>query len=207
MKQTIIITAPLLILALVIAGCSSTGGGRKKGRGLETHTAVVKTTLGDFELEFYGNDAPKAVANFIGLANQKFYEGILVHRVVPGFVIQFGDPKTKDPKLKDEWGLGGGSIYNNATFADELNPNAPSYQRGYVEGALAMANRGPNTNTSQVFVCLGNVGLPHSYTIFGQVTSGMDVVHKIEEVKVNGQGVPDEPVEILSITTTTLDDN
>ncbi len=70
-----------------------------------------------------------------------------------------------------------------------------------------MANRGPNTNTSQVFVCLGNVGLPHSYTIFGQVTSGMDVVHKIEGVKVNGQGVPDEPVEILSITTTTLDDN
>ena len=172
-----------------------------------THTAVVKTSMGEMEIEFYGKDAPKTVANFIGLANKKFYEGILIHRVVPGFVLQFGDPKTKDPALKSQWGTGGGSIYNDATFADELDSTKKSYQEGYLEGTLAMANRGPNTNTSQVFVCLGAVGLPKAYTIFGRVTKGIDVAHKIEGVKVNAQGVPDEPVSIISITTTTVDED
>jgi|GEM_PF-215824 len=164
-----------------------------------THTATMVTTLGTIELELYGNDAPKTVNNFTGLAGRKFFEGIIFHRVVPGFVIQAGDPKTKNPALREEWGTGGESIYNNEEFADEVNPASPSRQRGYVEGALAMANHGPNTNSSQFFIVTSTQGASglaayNTYTIFGMVTRGLDVVHTIEQ-----QGQATE-VKITSVT-------
>jgi cyclophilin family peptidyl-prolyl cis-trans isomerase len=166
-----------------------------------THTAVLKTALGDITLELYGEDAPKTVANFVGLAKKGTYDGVLFHRVVKDFVIQGGDPKSKDPAMEEQWGTGGTSIYDGKEFEDELNPDAPSYKRGYVEGAVAMANRGPNTNTSQFFIMTSTKGadaLPHKYTIFGYVRGGMDVVRAIEA---NGQGAPPQnPVEIEEVS-------
>ena len=195
-----------LILTAIIVMADSTGSTAQTATTpVATQTAVIKTSLGDIEIELYGNDAPKTVDNFVGLAQKEFYNGILFHRVAPGFVIQAGDPKTKNDSLRDEWGQGGESIYGKE-FADELNPSAPSYQRGYVEGTLAMANRGPNTNTSQFFIMLGPSQLPKAYTIFGFVTKGLDVVHKIENTDlIMGQmgGVPKVPVVINDVVITT----
>lgn len=133
--------------------------------------ATIKTAKGDIELELYPQDAPKTVANFSTHAKKGYYNGLTFHRVEPGFVIQGGDPNGN--------GTGGYSIYG-PTFEDELNPQTPSYKAGYVEGVLAMANRGPNTNGSQFFIMLAdNTTLPKNYTIFGKVTKGMDIVKKI----------------------------
>lgn len=132
---------------------------------------TIHTAKGDIVLDLYPNDAPKTVQNFATLAKKGYYNGLIFHRVEPGFVIQGGDPNGN--------GTGGYSIFG-ATFPDELNPNTPSYQAGYQEGVLAMANRGPNTNGSQFFIMLAdNTTLPHSYTIFGKVKTGMDVVKQI----------------------------
>lgn len=164
-----------------------------------THVVMMKTSMGDIEIELYGKDAPKTVENFVGLAEKGFYNDILFHRIVPGFVIQAGDPKTKDSTLRGVWGTGGGSIYDDKEFADELSAGAPSYVRGYVDGTLAMANRGPNTNTSQFFICLGVLDrLPKNYAIFGKVTKGLDIVHKIENVPLVGS-IPKDPVKILGV--------
>ena len=134
-------------------------------------TAVIKTDKGDITLELYPNDAPKTVMNFATLAKNGYYNNLTFHRVEPGFVIQGGDPNGN--------GTGGASIYG-AKFEDELDPNAASYKTGYLEGVLAMANSGPNTNGSQFFIMLANnTSLPKNYSIFGKVTSGLDVVHKI----------------------------
>ena len=146
--------------------------------------AVVKTSLGSFQIELYAADAPKTVENFIGLARKGFFNGMRVHRVARGFVIQTGDEKSKDPGKMREWGTGGQSIWGK-TFADELNPETPSYQKGYARGTVAMANRGRNTNTSQFFVMLRDLpSMPKNYSIFGSVVEGMDVVDKIGAVEI-----------------------
>jgi cyclophilin family peptidyl-prolyl cis-trans isomerase len=188
----------LSILLGLIGGAAAFATVTGDAEPVVTHTAVIKTTKGDIEVELYGMDAPKTVANFVGLAEKDFYNDILFHRVVPRFVIQAGDPKTKDTALQRMWGSGGESIYGKE-FVDELNPSAPSYQRGYVEGVLAMANRGPNTNTSQFFITVMDVTLPKNYTIFGKVRKGMEIVHSIERVELAGS-VPVVPVRILSVT-------
>lgn len=149
-----------------------------------THTAVVSTTVGDFIIELYGNDAPRTVANFVGLAERGFYDSLVFHRIAPNFVVQTGDPKTKDTATpQSEWGKGGESIYGTP-FEDELNTMMPSYKRGYVEGTLAMANRGANTNLSQFFIMLKtSQKMKKNFTIFGKVATGMDVVHSIENTE------------------------
>lgn len=166
-----------------------------------THTAVIYTGLGAIEIELYGNDAPKTVENFVGLSKKKFYNGIGFHRVVPGFVVQAGDPLSKDPKQYAKWGTGSESIYGGE-FADELNPASPSGRRGYVTGAVAMANNGPNTNGSQFFIVLdgrGGRGLTYSYTVFGLVRKGMEVADKIVQTA-NGVEIPKDPVRIDSVS-------
>ncbi len=165
---------------------------------------VVQTTLGTFEIELYNNDAPKTVKNFVELTKRGFYDGILVHRIARDFVIQAGDPKTKDSTLMRQWGSGGESIYGKE-FEDELNPATQSYKTGYEKGVVAMANRGPNTNTSQFFVLLDDATswMQHNYTIFGRVVSGMDVVSKIgDQPIVNGDsdGRPEKPISIVKAT-------
>ena len=144
--------------------------------------AVLKTSVGDIELAFFPEDAPKAVENFIRLAESGYYNGVTFHRVVKDFVIQGGDPTGT--------GAGGESVFG-PTFEDELDPSTPSYQRGYKKGVLAMANSGPNTNGSQFFILLKDNPLPHLYTIFGEVLSGQDVVDKIGLVEV---GLGDKPL-------------
>lgn len=132
---------------------------------------VIKTAKGDIEFVLYPDDAPKTVTNFATLSKYKFYDGLTFHRVEPGFVVQGGDPSGN--------GTGGTSIYG-ATFPDELNPETESYKESYKEGVIAMANRGPNTNSSQFFIMWeDHPELPHNYTIFGKVTKGMDVVHQM----------------------------
>ena len=170
-----------------------------------TEYAEVQTSMGSFEIGLYGQDAPKTVDNFVQLAKKKYFDGMRVHRVSKGFVIQTGDDKSKYPSKMNEWGTGGISIYPHKvfdratnkmtlsyTFDDELDPSTLSYKEGYKKGVVAMANTGrPNTNTSQFFILLtDNSGLPPSYTIFGKVTNGMDIVEKIGAVEIVPQMGP-----------------
>ncbi|MDE1975267.1 MAG: peptidylprolyl isomerase [Patescibacteria group bacterium] len=163
------------------------------------HTITIKTNMGTIVFETYDADAPNTVKNFITLAEKGFYNGILFHRVIEGFMIQGGDPLTKDPSQKASWGTGGPGY----KFADELNPATDSYKTGYVRGTVAMANSGPNTNGSQFFIMQKDTALPHSYTIFGKVISGMDVVDKIAAVPVDSADDPLSPVKMESVTVAT----
>lgn len=153
--------------------------------------ATLETNMGNIVIELYPKDAPKAVANFIGLAKKGYYDGVTFHRVVSGFVIQAGDPTGT--------GAGGDSIYGG-DFEDELNPTTESYERGYMEGTVAMANRGPNTNSSQFFIMLEDKSLPKLYTIFGKVVEGDDAVQNIGKVQVDASDKPLEPVIINKVT-------
>lgn len=156
--------------------------------------ATIETSKGVIEVELYETDAPKTVANFVGLAKEGYFNGIIVHRISKGFVIQTGDSTGT--------GRGGRSIYGG-TFEDELFPATPSYQAGYVRGTLAMANRGPNTNTSQFFIVLQDAPwLPKNYTIFGRVTKGMEVVDSIAAVTITPMMGPTDgkPVEDIKMT-------
>jgi cyclophilin family peptidyl-prolyl cis-trans isomerase len=133
----------------------------------------------------------------VKLAEKKYFNGVTFHRVSKGFVIQGGDPTGT--------GSGGKSIFGGE-FADELNPATASYRAGYLKGVLAMANRGPNTNTSQFFVMLQDVPrMPKNYTIFGKVIKGIEVVDKIGEVDIIPQmgardGKPKVDVVMKSVT-------
>jgi len=134
-------------------------------------TATIKTNKGDIDVAFFEDSAPKTVENFQKLAADDFYQGVIFHRVIEGFMIQGGDPT----------GTGtGGPGY---TFADELDPDSAAARRGYTRGTLAMANSGPNSNGSQFFIMHEDKPLPYNYTIFGYVTDGMDVVDTIAAVE------------------------
>lgn len=149
---------------------------------------TIETNYGKIVFETYNTDAPKTVENFITLANKGFYNGLIFHRVIPGFMIQGGDPN----------GTGtGGPGYQ---FADELNPNTASYKAGYKKGVVAMANAGPNTNGSQFFIMTADYPLPNSYTIFGKVVSGQDVVDKIANVQTGANDKPVTPVVMKTVT-------
>jgi|WetSurMetagenome_2_1015567.scaffolds.fasta_scaffold81713_1 cyclophilin family peptidyl-prolyl cis-trans isomerase len=181
---------------------------KKKPMSAKKEIAVIESSMGTFEIELYRADAPKTVENFTKLAGQKFFDGTRFHRVSKGFVIQGGDDKSKDEKKAAEWGTGGKSIYGKE-FEDELNPATPSFKAGYKKGVVAMANRGPNTNTSQFFVMLNDApGMPKNYTIFGKVVKGLDVVEKIGQVEIvpsmsQTDGRPKTDVMIKKVTVRT----
>lgn len=155
--------------------------------------AIITTRLGTIKVMLDYKDAPVTVANFVALAQGKqhntakpdgtpFYDGLIFHRVIPGFMIQGGDPN----------GTGaGGPGY---TFPDELDASKESYKAGYLAGVMAMANRGPNTNGSQFFIMHKDFALPHNYSIFGKVVSGMEAVDAIANLPRNGQDRPKEEV-------------
>lgn len=155
--------------------------------------------FGSIKVELYDQDAPKTVENFLRLTNAGYYNCITFHRVAKGFVIQGGDPTGT--------GAGGDSAFGGE-FVDELNASTLSYKTGYKKGVLAMANRGPNTNTSQFFIMLDDVELPKNYTIFGKVVVGLDVVDKIGAVEIIPQmGATDgKPVEPIVIQTAVISD-
>ena len=165
----------------IIFGLSQSIGCQSDTTKGKTVNILIETTKGNIELELFESDAPKTVANFAGLAEEGYFNGIIFHRISKGFVIQGGDSTGT--------GRGGKSIYGKE-FEDELNPSAPSYKEGYKRGTLAMANRGPNTNTSQFFIMLSDVPMPKNYTIFGKVIKGMDVVDSIAAVDIIPQMGP-----------------
>jgi cyclophilin family peptidyl-prolyl cis-trans isomerase len=150
----------------------------------KTYTADVETDAGTFTITFDATKAPKTVNNFVSLARYHYYDGTVFHRVIPGFVVQGGDP------------TGTGSGDPGYKFADEL-PKAGEYE----VGSVAMANSGPDTNGSQFFVVTGSQGtsLPPSYSLFGKVTAGMDVVKKIE-TDGTPSGAPKVTHEIVRVT-------
>ena len=157
---------------------------------ITTMTATIETNKGAIELAFFSDSAPNTVANFKQLAEEDFYQGVIFHRVIEGFMVQGGDPT----------GTGrGGPGY---TFADELNPNSKAAERGYSRGTLAMANSGPNTNGSQFFIMHQDYQLPYNYTIFGYVTAGMEVVDVIATVETDAGDRPLEEVIIEDIVIT-----
>ena len=159
--------------------------------------ATLNTSLGTIKIEFYDKDAPKTVENFKKLANDKFYDGVKFHRVIKGFMIQGGDPLSKDDSKINIWGSGGPGY----KFADEINAKSDLYAKvGYQKGIVAMANSGPNTNGSQFFIMHANYPLPPLYTIFGKVISGQEVVDKIANVQTGANDRPVEAVVINSIT-------
>ncbi|MFA6486279.1 MAG: peptidylprolyl isomerase [Candidatus Magasanikbacteria bacterium] len=149
--------------------------------------AKIKTNLGDITIELFSDEAPNTVQNFVTLAQKGFYNGVIFHRVISGFMIQGGDPT----------GTGrGGPGYK---FDDELNPATQSYKRGYVRGTVAMANSGPNTNGSQFFIMHADYPLPNSYSIFGRVIAGLDTVDAIAGTKTDSSDRPLTDVKMVSV--------
>ncbi|HEV2902573.1 MAG TPA: peptidylprolyl isomerase [Gaiellaceae bacterium] len=145
--------------------------------------ATLHTSEGAIELELYPVEAPKTVENFVKLARDGFYDGVIFHRVIPDFMIQGGDPTGT--------GMGGPGY----EFEDEFN------EHRVVRGALAMANAGPNTNGSQFFIVTAEATpwLDGKHTVFGQVTSGMDVVDRICEAERDDNDRPASPVAIQRV--------
>lgn len=155
------------------------------------HTITIETSKGPIVIETYDADAPKAVSNFISLAQKGYYNGLIFHRVIEGFMIQGGDPT----------GTGrGGPGYS---FPDELDPNTASAKQGYVRGVVAMANSGPNTNGSQFFIMHRDYALPHNYTIFGKVISGMETVDAIATTQTDQS---DRPLTSITMNKVTVAD-
>ena len=147
-----------------------------------TYSATIDTSAGQMTAELFAADVPQTVNNFVFLARDGFYDGVIFHRVIRGFMIQGGDPT----------GTGrGGPGYK---FADE------PVTRRYERGILAMANAGPNTNGSQFFVMHADYGLPPNYTIFGRLTGGEEVLDAIATAQTGTQDRPVEPVTINSVT-------
>lgn len=149
---------------------------------------VITTSEGVMVVEFYPDVAPKHVENFKTLARKGFYDGTAFHRVIPGFMIQGGDPNTKDDNAKDTWGMGGPGYTINAEF------NSKHHARGI----LSMARTSdPNSAGSQFFICHADAGnLDGQYTVFGNLIKGFDVLDKIATTPTEG---PDRPVKRINV--------
>lgn len=157
----------------------------------KTYTALIKTNHGDITLQLFAKQAPLTVNNFVFLAREGFYDNVIFHRIVKGFMIQGGDPT----------GTGaGGPGYK---FRDELPTTLD-----YTKGTIAMANAGPNTNGSQFFIMLGDYSrrLPKNYSIFGQVLKGQEIVDKIGNIpcKMSNSGENSAPTAEVIIQTVTI---
>ena len=153
------------------------------------YSAELETSLGNIVIELFTETSPITVNNFVNLSNDGYYNDVIFHRVIKGFMIQGGDPS----------GTGHGDMgkYPGYDFEDELD-NPMNYEKGIV----AMANRGPNTNGSQFFIMHEDYPLPYQYTIFGKVLIGLDVVDAIGNVQTGENDKPNEDVVILNIKIT-----
>jgi cyclophilin family peptidyl-prolyl cis-trans isomerase len=156
-----------------------------------TNTVTLKTSMGDITVDLFGKDAPKTVTNFVKLAGEGFYTGTRFHRVIKDFMIQGGDPLSKDDTKSNLWGTGGPGY----KFEDEFNTNK------LVKGVIAMANAGPNTNGSQFFIVTADSTpwLDGKHTVFGKVTKGIDVVLAINSVQTAPGDRPVTPVTITGV--------
>ena len=188
-------------LVFIGAGCARTASppvttpapSLRSSMSTPTNPHVLLTTnLGTIEVELFVVDSPKTVENFLTLAKSGFYDGTQFHRVIQGFMIQGGDPLTKErPNDFGVHGTGGPGYQ----FADEFNAHP------LARGSLAMANSGPNTNGSQFFIVTAPTTpwLDGKHTNFGRVVSGMEVVDAIERVRVNSNAHPVEAVTIQRV--------
>jgi cyclophilin family peptidyl-prolyl cis-trans isomerase len=149
----------------------------------KSYTATLDTNHGEIVIELDPARSPLAVNNFVFLARDGYYDGVVFHRVIENFMIQGGDP------------TGSGTGGPGYKFRDEIEGTGT-----YSRGTVAMANAGPNTNGSQFFICHADVGLPHAYTIFGKVTSGMEVVDSIATTATDGNDRPEQDAVIDKVT-------
>ena len=174
-------------------------------------TAHFTTSEGNFSVRLFDHVAPNTVANFVGLAEgtkeftdpktgqkvkRPFYDGLIFHRVIAGFMIQGGDPNGDGTGGESAWG---------GKFPDDINVSSDLYKGGYKRGLVAMANAGPNTNGSQFFIMHQDYRLPPAYVIFGKVTKGMEVVDALantptERGKDGGMSQPLSPVVMKKVT-------
>jgi peptidyl-prolyl cis-trans isomerase B (cyclophilin B) len=163
-----------------------------KAPAQDKEVAVIKTTEGDMVVEFWTDAAPATIANFKKLANAKFYDGTCFHRVIKGFMIQGGDPNSKDASKEDQWGMGGPGYQIKAEFNDHP----------HVRGVLSMArSASPDSAGSQFFICHGNPSfLDHNYTTFGKLIKGDDVLERIGATPTHPPDRPDKRMGITSIT-------
>lgn len=153
--------------------------------------AIIKTNFGEIEIDLLEIDAPNTTVNFVNLALSGFYDGTKFHRIISGFMIQGGDPLTKDDGEQARWGTGGPGY----AFPDEIHANNLN-----TTGTISMANSGPDTNGSQFFINVAdNNSLDTKHTVFGKVTKGFEVVQAIEKVQTEGSDRPVEPVVIETI--------
>ena len=179
--MTRVIGVALVVTALVGLGAQGTAG---QGRGATSALPVVvfETMKGTFEVELYPTEAPKSVEHILTLVRRNFYNGLRVHRFEPGFVVQFGDPQTRDMTKKGSWGSGGS---DRAIGVGEMHP-----KRTHKLGAVALAHPSdPTRADSQIYVCVNSDPGRYSYmngkyTVIGQVISGMNVVQQLRELDV-----------------------
>jgi len=152
---------------------------------------IIETNHGSIEFKLLPELAPEHVRNFVKLAQSGFYDGTLFHRVIPGFMIQGGDPNTKDPNSKSNWGMGGPGYNINAEF------NSRSHLRGIISMARS---QDPNSAGSQFFIVTADsTFLDREYTVFGEVTSGMDVADKIVNLPRDGNDCPQEEAKMTKV--------
>jgi len=154
---------------------------------------IIKTNFGSIKFGLLPELAPETVRNFVTLAKKGFYDGTLFHRVIPGFMIQGGDPNTKDPNKKSQWGMGGPGHSIKAEFSS----------RSHLEGIVSMARAAdPDSAGSQFFIVTSDnntESLDRQYTVFGKVTEGMDVAHKIENLPRDGNDCPEQEAKMLEV--------
>lgn len=158
-----------------------------------SEVAVINTTEGEMHIEFWPDDAPKTVENFKTLAQKGFYDGTCFHRIIKGFMVQGGDPLTKDPGQEDSWGTGGPGYTIKAEFND----------RSHQSGVISMArSSNPNSAGSQFFICDGDASfLDRQYTAFGKLVKGEDVLKKISGTPVgpSSHGEPSKPQKRIGV--------
>ena len=152
----------------------------------------IETNHGNISINLLPDLAPETVRNFVTLAKKGFYDGTLFHRVIPGFMIQGGDPNTKDPNMKNQWGMGGPGHTVKAEFST----------RSHLEGIVSMARAtDPDSAGSQFFIVTkDSTFLDREYTVFGEVSEGMDVAHKIENLQRNQNDCPLEDAKMVKIS-------
>ena len=182
----------IIVTMLLFMGTSSAAIGaedKKPAEGGKMQSyAIIKTKFGDMEIKFFPELAPKHVENFITLTKAGFYDKTLFHRIIPGFMIQGGDPNTKDPNKKSEYGMGGPPTKLKAEF------NATPHKRGIV--SMARSNH-PDSAGSQFFIVVKDSNfLDRQYTAFGEVTKGMDVADKIVSAPKGQNDLPNERIEM-----------
>lgn len=197
---TMVTTAPTKVITNTASPTAHTSASITPTTMPTTKPVIVtmKTSMGDIKLQLESEKAPNTVANFVKLAKQGFYDGVLFHRVIPQFMIQSGDPNSKDSDPYND-GMGGPGY----KFADEFGEGLSN-----ARGTIAMANSGPNTNGSQFFInVVDNTFLDHRHAVFGKVIAGLDVADKIVSVATNKTDprLKDRPVKDVKILKVTIE--